>query len=359
MPICEIDPWRTQYFESVPCPDDIFIPTEDSDAWTWNPAHRWVYDKLAVAASQGLDAAPHGVAPVRYPVFSKPIYNLKGMGVGSRVLRSEADYAAAYRAGHMWSTLLKGDHVSSDVAVVDGDPRWWRHASGLASGDGTFDYWEVQAVPAPAIEEWCGAWCRQHLAGYTGMVNVETIGGRIIEVHLRFADQWPDLYGEGWVEALVRLYSTGEWRFDDRHRRTGYSVVLFVPHGSPHRHPPVGVRQAIIGLPGVSSLQITFHEDVAPDRHLEGLGGGRREPDLAAPGVAVHPFGEGDAGLELAGDVEGARTREHGGHEGARPVLGPPRRRLHARAAQRACEPRMRDSHKGPLEEEGQEDGGV
>ena len=128
MPICEIDPWRAQYFESARCPDNIFIPTEDSDAWTWNPAHRWVYDKLAVASSQGLDAAPHGVAPVRYPVFSKPIYNLKGMGVGSRVLRSKADYADAYRPGHMWSTLLEGSHVSSDEAVVDGDGHAEVHA---------------------------------------------------------------------------------------------------------------------------------------------------------------------------------------------------------------------------------------
>ncbi|MDP2332533.1 MAG: hypothetical protein Q8M19_17730 [Reyranella sp.] len=275
MPICEIDPWRTQYFESAACPDDIFIPTEDSDAWTWNPAHRWVYDKLAVAASQGLDAAPHGVPPPRYPMFSKPIYNLKGMGVGSRVLRSDADYAAAYRPGHMWSTLLEGDHISSDVAVVDGHPRWWRHASGLASGDGTFDHWEIHAGAVPAVEGWCGAWCRRHLAGYTGMVNLETIGGRIIEVHLRFADQWPDLYGAGWVEALVRLYVMGEWRFDDSHRRTGYSVVLFVPHGPRYRHPPVALRQTIARMPGVSSLQITFHEDVAADRHAMPPGGFR------------------------------------------------------------------------------------
>lgn len=275
MPICEIDPWRAQYFESARCPDDIFIPTEDSDAWTWNPAHRWVYDKLAVASSQGLDAAPHGVAPVRYPVFSKPIYNLKGMGVGSRVLRSEADYADAYRPGHMWSTLLEGSHVSSDVAVVDGVPCWWRHASGAASGDGTFDHWEVHAGPAPAVEEWCGAWCRRHLAGYTGMVNLETIGGRLIEVHLRFADQWPDLYGKGWVEALVRLYAAGEWRFDDSNRRTGYSVVLFAPHGARYRHPPVALHQEISRMPDVSSVQITFHEDVAPGRHAMPPGGFR------------------------------------------------------------------------------------
>ena len=91
MPVCEIDPWRLQYFEHVPCPDHVRIPTEDSDAWMWNPKHRWVYDKLAVAMSQGLEAGPHGVAPAAYPVFSKPIYNLKGMGVGSRVLASERD----------------------------------------------------------------------------------------------------------------------------------------------------------------------------------------------------------------------------------------------------------------------------
>jgi len=86
VPICEIDPWRTQYFENAACPADVFIPTEDSDGWLWNPAHRWIYDKLAVAVSQGLNAAPHGIAPQNFPVFSKPIYNLKGMGVGSRPL---------------------------------------------------------------------------------------------------------------------------------------------------------------------------------------------------------------------------------------------------------------------------------
>ena len=275
VPICEIDPWRTQYFESAVCPDDVFIPTEDSDAWMWNPRHRWVYDKLAVALSQGLLAAPHGVAPQNYPVFSKPIYNLKGMGVGSRVLTSGRDYADAYRPGHMWSILLEGEHVSSDAAIVDGEPRWWRHADGVASGAGTFDYWQIRADAAPAIERWCGAWCRQRLKGYTGMLNLETIGGRIIEAHLRFADQWPDLYGAGWVEAIIRLYAQGEWRFDDSARRTGYSVVLFVPHDMHYRHPPAELQQRVLALPGISSLQVTFHEDVHPARHAMPPGGFR------------------------------------------------------------------------------------
>lgn len=276
MPICEIDPWRTQYFENVPCPDNVFIPTEDSDAWTWNPSYRWIYDKLAVALSQGLDAAPHGVSPAKYPVFSKPIYNLKGMGVGSRVLESEGDYLEAYRPGHFWSTLLTGDHVSSDVAVVAGEPKWWRHARGIASGNGTFDYWEITDAAAPAVESWCGDWCRKHLAGYTGLINLETIGGRIIEAHLRFADQWPDLYGgRPWVEAAVRLYKEGIWAFDDSQRRTGYSVVLFVPHGPHYRHPPKELQAEISRMSGISSLQITFHEHWSPERHAMPPGGFR------------------------------------------------------------------------------------
>ena len=55
----------------------------------------------------------------------------------------------------------------------------------------------------------------KHLRGYTGMANFETIGGRIIEAHLRFADQWPDLYGPGWVWAVIGLYAKGGWNYAD------------------------------------------------------------------------------------------------------------------------------------------------
>jgi hypothetical protein len=274
MPICEADPWRLQYFDGVPCPQTVNIPTEDSDAWVWNPRHRWVYDKLAVAHSQGLEAGPHGTAPPRFPVFSKPIMNLRGMGIDSRVLGSAQDYERHYTAGHLWMTLLEGRHVSSDVAVVDGAPRWWRHVTGKPAGEGTFDYWTVHAGPEPEIEQRCGRWIADHLAGYTGMLNLETIGGAIIEVHLRFSDQWPDLYGAGWVEAIIRLYHLGIWEFADRDRREGYSVVLFGPHGR-YRHPAPDEVAAILVLPDVSSVQITFHEDWSPERHAMPPGGFR------------------------------------------------------------------------------------
>jgi hypothetical protein len=273
MPICEADPWRLQYFAHVKT--DANIPTEDCDAWFWYPAQRWIYNKLAVALSQNLDAGPHGTQPPHFPVFSKPIINLKGMGVGSRVLQSQADYDRHYAPGHFWMTLLEGRHVSSDIAVVDGEPRWWRHVTGKPAGEGTFDYWLVHAEPDPGLEAYCGTWIEKHLPGYSGMLNLETIGQKIIEVHLRFADQWPDLYGPGWVDALVGLYERRSWEFEDDDRSEGYSVVLFGPNGRRYRHPPPSLVEDIERMPGITSVQITFHEDRAPEHHAMPPGGFR------------------------------------------------------------------------------------
>ncbi|MBL8669141.1 MAG: hypothetical protein JNK11_00685 [Alphaproteobacteria bacterium] len=275
MPIIERDPWREQYFRGVACPDDVIVPTDDTDSWLLYPAHRWVYSKLLVAETQGLAHAPHGIAPDRYPVFSKPVMNLRGMGTGSQAIASAEEYARLQQPGHMWMELLDGEHVSSDAAVLAGEPAWWRHVCGVPAGGGTFDRWQVEAAARPALEAYLSAWIRRNLASYTGCVNFETIGGRIIELHLRFSDQWPDLYGAGWIDAVVRLHCGKGWDFADGDRRDGWSVILFGPHLRRYRHPPRAAIDEALAIPGVSSVQITFHDDRAPESHAMPPGGFR------------------------------------------------------------------------------------
>jgi hypothetical protein len=274
-PVLERDPWLMQYFEDLYCSGDVRIPTDDGDAYLLFPEHRWVYNKLTIAESQGLTHAPHGITPPRFPVFSKPIYNMRGMGAESRILRTEAEYVRYLRPGDMWMQLLEGEHLSSDVAVTDGQPKWWRHAVGRSAGGGMFDYWIVLAERRARVEEYCGEWIRRHLQGYTGMMNLETIGGKIIEVHLRFSDQWPDLYGAGWLSALVALYQRGRWEYSDSDRRDGYSVALFGPHGTSYRRPSAGALAGVLALTGVSSVQVTFNEGEAPETHSMPPGGFR------------------------------------------------------------------------------------
>jgi hypothetical protein len=275
MPIVENDPWRQQYFTGIDCPDEVTIPTDDALAYILYPSHHWVYNKLLICETQGLAHAPHGIPPSQFPVFSKPIYNLRGMGTGGKVLTSLAAYERATTPGHMWMQLLVGEHVSTDVAVVDGEPRWWRHTLGKTLGKGMFDYWTVLAEPRPEIEAYCGAWVRDHFSNYSGVVNFETIGGKIIEAHLRFTDQWPDLYGLGWIESIVELYAHKRWCYVDEHRRVGYSVVLFGEHGRRYQKVDQSTVADLLTRPAISSLQITFYADKPPAAHAMPPGGFR------------------------------------------------------------------------------------
>ncbi|MDH3450530.1 MAG: hypothetical protein OEO18_20510, partial [Gammaproteobacteria bacterium] len=65
------------------------------------------------------------------------------------------------------------------------------------------------------------------------------------------------------------------WRYADADRRDGYSVVLFGAHGVPYRHPPASLVDEIAARPGVTSVQITFHEDLPPEQHAMPPGGFR------------------------------------------------------------------------------------
>jgi hypothetical protein len=303
MPICERDPWRLQFFENVSCPDNVIIPTDDLDCWPWLPRHRWVYDRLRIAESQGLACAPHGVMPETYPVFSKPIVNLRGMGIGSRIIHSQIDMEATLTAGHFWMPMLTGAHVSTDCAVVQGDIKWIRHATGVPTKNGMFSHWTIHAAEDAGLHRYLQSWLSKNLADYTGMLNIETIGGRIIEMHLRFADQWCDVYGQGWVEALIGLYQHGHWKFATEHRVDSYSIPLFAESNQHYRHPPMNEQARIRALPQVSSLQITFFENRHEELHAMPPGGFRlgiiNATDLTAGLVARRAFAKLFQGLRL------------------------------------------------------------
>jgi hypothetical protein len=275
MPICERDPWRFQYFEGIPCPAHVRVPTDDMDCWEWYPRWRWLYDKVNIARSQDLDCGTHAEKPRRFPVFSKPAINLKGMGIGSRVIASQAEFEAARQPGHMWMTLLQGDHISTDCAVVNGACQWLRHTHGLAWRAGMFKYWTIEKEGREALSRYLQDWIGRHMATYTGIVNFETIGGRIIEAHLRFSDQWCDLYGSGWIEALVALYEKGKWTYHEPSWREGCSLILYAAHGRVPAHPSPEDQARIRAMPGVSSVQITYHESRPGEDHPMPPGGFR------------------------------------------------------------------------------------
>jgi hypothetical protein len=274
MPICERDPWRFQFFKGVACPADINVPTDDLDVYEWYPQFRWVYEKLNIAKSQGLLCGTRNEWPSRFPVFAKPNINLRGMGLGSSVVRTSAEFEALPE-GHMWMPLFSGEHISTDCAIVRGNVRWLRHALGFPWHKGMFTHWIIETAQRPQLNQFLQNWVTQNMPDYTGMMNVETIGGKMIEAHLRFADQWCDLYGKAWCDALVGLYAKGEWTFDESQQRTGYSIPLFLKHGAVPPYPSPELQTKIRALPHISSLQITYYEARDHEAHPMPPGGFR------------------------------------------------------------------------------------
>lgn len=229
MPIHFYPPARNRIFESAECPLACTIPTGDTQAYQLYPQSRWVYNKLTVAELQGIKCGPHATEPDidLYPIFSKPLLSLWGMGTGARVIRTREEYWESITPGHMWCTLLAGNHYSTDIAVSAGKPVWFSHTIGVPGPHQTFDYWEVNAVDEDNVQRNIAAFIETHLGEYTGMLNVELIGGKIIEIHLRFISQWPDLYGCWFVSSLVNLYCGKGWTGALTSATTGYSVPLF------------------------------------------------------------------------------------------------------------------------------------
>lgn len=274
MPFHVRDPWRRQYFENVPCPEHVNIPIDDIDCWEWYPNYRYIYDKLHVAQSQGVASGTMDDIPARFPVFAKPRVNLKGMGLGSLVIPDIESFRKHMTPSMMWVELFVGPHVSTDCAVVKGQVQWMRHAEGFPLSEGTFSHWVIRAEDEDSLGRNLAAWIARELPHYTGLINIETIGGRIIEAQIRFADQWCDLYGADWFQSAVALYGEGRWP-SVPHTPEGYSVPLFARHGNVPPHPSGEAQARIRAMPTVSSLQITYHETKEGPAHPMPPGGFR------------------------------------------------------------------------------------
>ena len=157
----------------------------DADVWNNCPIDwLWVYDKLIVARKQGVQAAPAGIAvpnPAIYIV--RPISNIRSMSRGARKQWLTPDDTDLVPDGYFWSECFEGRHISVDfhygiqTLAIEGfrdDPdrldrfsRWERIE-------------ECYKFPQVLGELW----------RLTPWVNVEYVGGKIIEVHLRWNDDF-------------------------------------------------------------------------------------------------------------------------------------------------------------------------
>jgi len=250
------EPWEEQYFNAIESPDDLTICCGDHDAWRHYPEYNWVYNKIKLCETQKIVACPHGVTPLNFPVFSKPITNLYGMGIGARKL-FDWDYRE-YIPGHFWMPMLRGEHLSTDFAVAKGIQKWSHTMKCHKDKKDRVEYWETSNKEHEAIIEKLSLWIHNNLEEFSGIVNLETIGNKIIDCHLRMSPQFVDLYGEDWLKSVINLYEYENWNSLDK-KHIGYSVPLWTTQDGLYNIDCVELG-VLKENEKISSIQITFDE---------------------------------------------------------------------------------------------------
>lgn len=157
----------------------------DSDVWGTCPKDwLWVYDKLIVARQQHILAAPAGITVPRDGWYIvRPITNIRMMGRGARKIFIHKGDDTVVPDGHFWSEVLEGRHLSVDYhwgmqeLTVEGfrkDPDRLDR----------FSRWTKVGISMP-IPFWL-----KELGSKVPWINVEYIGDKAIEVHLRYNDDF-------------------------------------------------------------------------------------------------------------------------------------------------------------------------
>lgn len=148
------------------------------------PQWLWIYDKLIVARRQGIRAAPAGIPiPISGEYIIRPITNIYMMGRGAQIKWLEKGDISSVPDGFFWSEILNGSHVSVDY-------HWGKQhltVQGFRNDPKRIDRFSRWCkteldMPLPAM--------LYDLKYYQEWINVEYIGNKVIEIHLRYNDDF-------------------------------------------------------------------------------------------------------------------------------------------------------------------------
>lgn len=185
-----------------------------------DPNDLWIFDKLILARKLGYVCGPAGVdvpKPGNYIV--RPITNIEGMGRDAEIVWLDRS-TSHLRPGTFWCEIFTGQHLSVDYV----DQKQVLCVLGVREPGAPlykWNRWIRMNVEVP-FPQFLKSLPYKH-------INIETIEGRLVEVHLRHNPDFDDDY-----EAIFPVWE-GEstvppngYRFkeDPDYKRLGFFVPL-------------------------------------------------------------------------------------------------------------------------------------
>ena len=165
------------------------LPLFDSIAYSKYPEHNFVYDKLYIAKTQNLKCGllkDIEFDNIQYPIFIKPRYGHKTETSKNCFKIKNKGQVKKYIKYHdmMWSEYIKDKESMTDFILLNGNIVYQITYDYSQSTNGFVDEYKFISIDNKPPEK-VVSWVNNNLKGYTGVVNAQYKGDKIIEVGLR------------------------------------------------------------------------------------------------------------------------------------------------------------------------------
>jgi hypothetical protein len=180
-----IDPFKYHFSSKM--------PYFDIEAHKKYPKYNWVYDKLYIAQSQGIQCGkletlkPH-INNIDYPIFIKPRWGHKSASSKNCFKIKNKDELLLYinMKDMMWSEFIDNTENMTDFIMLNGNIMHQITYKYSDAQNGFSDVWKYIS-PDNKPPTYINEWVQKNMSGYTGMLNVQYRENIIIEVGLRLA----------------------------------------------------------------------------------------------------------------------------------------------------------------------------
>ena len=169
------------------------IPSFDGPAYKKYPSHNFVYDKLWVAQTQGLQCGnlselQDNPDSVTYPIFIKPRWGHLSASSKNCFKISSASELEKYLLykDMIWSEFIDGTEGMTDYIILKGNIMHQVTYVYSDKQNGFSEEWKLISPKSEAPQN-ITDWVKDHMRGFTGAVNVQYRKDKIIEVSLRLA----------------------------------------------------------------------------------------------------------------------------------------------------------------------------
>ena len=155
--------------------------SDDVSAWQQYPQHRLWFNKLWLSEQLGYVCGPGGVAVPHADMYVvRPTYNLRGMGLGAKLQHIEPQDLHSVPAGYFWCEQFVGTHYSADYVWQDAAWQQTNTMRGVNNSNQLYKFAHWHKVEHTLeLPQWFDK------LNHCVHINVEFVGNKIIEVHLR------------------------------------------------------------------------------------------------------------------------------------------------------------------------------